>query len=124
MAGGVFPGKPFEFNVKCIIFSLILSLGYWFSPRRNLWVLAFLLWFPYLAMAWYDWSYKCESKLQPTAVPFGRYIWLPFKPDGYKQAFNDLPPEKIAIMDRVDHLTGWTLVAAAATWYLLKNKRG
>jgi hypothetical protein len=123
MAGGVFPGKPFEFNVKCIIFSLILSLGYWFAPHRNLWVLAFLLWFPYLAMAWYDWSYKCESKLQPTAVPFGRYIWLPFKPDGYKQAFNDLPPEKIAIMDRVDHLAGWTLVAAAATWYLLKNKR-
>ena len=38
--------------------------------------------------------------------------------------FDDLPPEKIAIMDRVDHLAGWTLVAAAATWYLLKNKRG
>ena len=122
MAGGVFPGKPFEFNVKCIIFSLILSLGYWFAPHRNLWILAFLLWFPYLAMAWYDWSYKCESKLQPTAVPFGRYIWLPFKPAGYKQAFDELPPEKIAIMDRVDHIAGWTLVAAAATWYLLKKK--
>jgi len=25
-------------------------------------------------------------------------------------------------MDRVDHLAGWTLVAAAATWYLLKKR--
>ena len=26
MAGGLFPGKPFEFNVKCIVFSLVLSI--------------------------------------------------------------------------------------------------
>jgi hypothetical protein len=122
MAGGLFPGRPFVFNVKCIIFSLVLSLGYWFAPHRNLWVLAFLLWFPYLALAWYDWSYKCQDKLQPTVVPFGRYIWLPFKPPDYKKEFENLDPATIQVMDQVDHLVGWTIVAAAATWYLLKRR--
>jgi hypothetical protein len=124
MAGGLFPGRPFVFNVKCIIFSLVLSVGYWFAPHRNLWVLAFLLWFPYIALAWYDWSYKCQDKLQPTVVPFGRYIWLPFKPAGYKKEFENLDPATIQVMDQVDHLVGWTIVAAVATWYLVKNKRG
>ena len=121
MAGGVFPGKPFEFNVKCIVFSLILSLGYWFAPHRNLWVLAFLLWFPYLAMAWYDWSYKCESKLQPTAVPFGRYIWLPFKPPSYKKEFDELPPEKIQSMINLDHLILWSALAIATAYFLIRK---
>ena len=122
MAGGLFPGRPFVFNVKCIVFSLLLSLGYWFAPHRNLWILAFLIWFPYIALAWYDWAYKCQDKLHPTVVPFGRYIWLPFKPPDYKDEFNNLDQGTIDVMNQVDHLTGWTLVAAAATWYLLKKR--
>jgi hypothetical protein len=73
-------------------------------------------------MAWYDWSYDCQNKLQPTAVPFGRLIWLPFKPPGYKEAFNELPPEKIAVMNRVDHIAGWSIVVAAVGYYLLRKK--
>ena len=121
MAGGVFPGQPFKFNVKCIIFTALIAGGYWYLPHRNLWVLLFLLWSPYLAMAWYDYMYQCQDKLEPTAIPFGRIIWLPFKPPGYKKKFNELPPEKIAIMNRVDHVTGWTIVISLLAFVVYKK---
>jgi hypothetical protein len=120
MAGGLFSGHPFAFNWKCIIFTAILAGGYWYLPHKNRWVLAFLIWFPYIALAWYDYSYNCQDKLKPTLVPFGRYIWLPFKPPGYKEEFNKLAPEQIKDMDTMDHLAGWTIVAAVITWYLTK----
>ena len=123
MAGGIFPGRPFRFNIKCIIFTAVLAAGYWYLPPKNLWVLAFLIWFPYIALAWYDWSYNCQDKLQPTIIPFGRYVWLPFKPRGYKEEFNQLPPEKIEAMNNLDHLAGWTLVAGLIIWKLLSKYR-
>jgi len=122
MAGGLFSGHPFAFNWKCIIFTLILAGGYWTLPHKNKWVLAFLLWFPYIALAWYDYSYDCHDKLKPTLVPFGRYIWLPFKPPGYKEEFNKLDPDQIKDMNTMDHLVGWTIVAAGVAWYLHKKK--
>jgi len=123
MAGGFFPGRPFHFNIKCIIFTAVLASGYWYLPHKNFWVLAFLLWFPYIALAWYDYTYDCKDKLQPTIIPFGRYIWLPFKPPGYKEAFNELPPDKIEAMNKLDHLAGWTLlVGGLITWKLLSKK--
>jgi hypothetical protein len=121
MAGGLFPGRPFVFNIKCIIFSLFMSLGYWYSPKKNVLILAFLIWFPYILLAWYDWAYKCQNKLHPTVVPFGRYIWLPFKPPDYQYEYSMLDKETIQAMDHLDHLVGWTLVAAAVTWYLVKK---
>jgi hypothetical protein len=51
MAGGLFPGYPFSVNIKCIIFTAILAGGYWYLPPKNLWILAFLIWFPYIALA-------------------------------------------------------------------------
>lgn len=121
MAGGLFPGKPFAFNWKCIVFTAILAGGYWYLPHKNIWVLLFLLWFPYIALAWYDYAYDCRNKLQPTIVPFGRYIWLPFKPPSYKAEFEKLEPEKIAAMDKLDHLVGWTALVVLAA-IVLKTK--
>jgi hypothetical protein len=123
MAGGIFPGHPFALNIKCIIFTAILAAGYWFAPHKNLWVLSFLIWFPYIALAWYDYSYNCQDKLKPTLVPFGRYIWLPFKPPGYKKAFDELPPEQIQAMNTLDHLLLWTGLATATAYFLLKYKK-
>jgi hypothetical protein len=123
MAGGIFPGRPFHFNIKCILFTAALAGGYWYLPHKNPWILGFLIWFPYIALAWYDWTYNCHDKLEPTIVPFGRYLWLPFKPPGYKEAFNELPPDKIQAMDRLDHLVGWTLVAGVIAWKLLPRIR-
>jgi hypothetical protein len=110
MAGGIFPGAPFTFNIKCVIFTALLAGGYWFLPHKNAWVLFFLLWFPYIAMAWYDYMYDCRTKLGPTIVPFGRYIWLPFKPPSYQDQFNKMSESQIQAMNRVDHLVGWTIV--------------
>ena len=123
MAGGIFSGHPFALNIKCIIFTAILASGYWFAPHKNLWVLAFLIWFPYIALAWYDYSYNCQDKLKPTLIPFGRYIWLPFKPPGYKAEFDKLPAEQIQDMNRLDHLVLWTFLTAVTAWILLKNYR-
>jgi hypothetical protein len=122
MAGGIFPGQPFKFNVKCIVFTALLAGGYWYLPYRKIWILLFLLWFPYIAMAWYDYMYTCKDKLEPTAIPFGRYIWLPFKPKGYKDKFNKLPKEKIQIMDRVDHVTGWTILIGVLTYFIVRTR--
>jgi hypothetical protein len=124
MSGGIFPGHPFQFNLKCIIFTAIIAGGYWFLPPKNWAVLIFLLWLPYVAMAWYDYSYDCRDKLQPTAFPFGRWIFLPFKPQGYKDEFNKLTPEQIGTMDKIDHLTGWTIlivVLCAGGYFWVKS---
>ena len=123
MAGGLFPGHPFSLNVKCIIFTAVLAAGYWFAPHKNLWVLAFLIWFPYIALAWYDYMYDCRDKLKPTLVPFGREIWLPFKPPGYKEEFKKMPADQIAAMNKLDHVLFWTIIAGAIGWYILKKKR-
>ena len=121
MAGGIFPGHPFEFNLKCILFTLALAGGYWYLPHKNLWVLVFLLWFPYIALAWYDYMYNCRNKLGPTVVPFGRYFWLPFKPQGYKDEFNKMADEQIQVMNKVDHLVGWSVLIGVLIVFLRKK---
>jgi hypothetical protein len=120
MSGGIFPGRAFQFNLKCIIFTFFIAAGYWFLPPRNFYVLVFLLWIPYVALAWYDYSYDCRDKMQPTVFPFGRYIFLPFKPQGYKNEFAKLSPEQINIMDQVDHITGWTILICFIFFFLFQ----
>ena len=120
MAGGLFPGKPFAYNLKCIVGTLLIAGGYWFLPPKNVWVLIFLLWLPYVLMAWYDYLYDCRDKMKPTLFPFGRYVFLPFKPPGYKAEFERMDPAQIEIMVRLDHIVGWTLliaVMAGGYWY-------
>lgn len=120
MSGGVYPGRPFAFNVKCIAFTAVVAGGYWFLPPRQWWVLAVLLWLPYIAMAWYDYSYECRDKMQPTLVPFGRYLFLPFKPPGYQAEFGRMAQAQKDAMDRVDHVAGWTLVSVVVAWALYR----
>ena len=114
MAGGI--RRPFEFNVKCIVFTALVVATWQLLPQSGggVWPWLLVLWWPYVAMAWYDYMYDCKSKIQPTALPFGRAVFLPFKPQGYKKAYADLPTESKRIMDRVDHVTLWIAVTAAA----------
>ncbi len=123
MSGGIFPNRPFALNIKCIIFTLAIAGGYWYLPHKNIYVLILLLWLPYIAMAWYDYHYDCKDKMQPTLIPFGRKIFLPFKPEGYKQEFNKMTPEQIAAMDKLDHNVGWTLVIAVLGYIIYKRAR-
>lgn len=114
MSGGLYPGRPFSFNVKCIVFTAAAAGGYWFLPPRTWWVLALLLWLPYVSMAWYDFFYKCRDTMDPTVVPFGRALFLPFKPEPYRREFSKMAQSQLDVMDAVDHVAGWTLLAAAA----------
>ncbi len=112
MSGGIFPGRPFRFNIKCIIFTMIIAGGYWWAPQKNLWILLFCLWWPYVALAWYDYSYNCEDKMQYTLFPFGKYIFLPFKPKEYQQTYYNLPKEDKDFIDYLDHIYTYTIVIA------------
>jgi hypothetical protein len=121
MSGGIFPGRPFAWNIKCIIFTIAIASGYWYLPAKNTFVLTFLLWLPYVSLAWYDYSYDCKDKMMPTIVPYGRYLFLPFKPKGYKAEFDKLPQDHIQAMDRIDHITTWTLLIIAIYYFSRKN---
>lgn len=117
MAGGVFR-RPFQFNVKCIVFTALVVATWKLLPRQGLWPWLLVLWWPYVAMAWYDELYDCADKMQPTALPYGRAVFLPFKPPGYKKAYQELPEESKNIMKRVDHVTTWVLCTAALVFVL------
>lgn len=69
-------------NLKCIVFTILLSAGYWFLPRRNKWILLALLYFPYLVLAWYDYMYVCERNMGPTYLSL--FYWWG-KPSESKQ---------------------------------------
>lgn len=64
MAGGLF-GRPFTFNVKCIIFSMICMALFLYKPTiQNQYVLYGTLFIiftvAYVAMAWYDYYFNCD----------------------------------------------------------------
>ena len=64
MAGGLF-GKPFAFNIKCIIFSLITMALFLYKPTfSNNYILYGTLFIiftvSYVAMAWYDYFFDCR----------------------------------------------------------------
>jgi len=110
MAGGLF-GLRFHLNLKCILFTLMIVGIYWFAPPRNIYFLIFCLWFPYILMAWYDSIYQCQlGLLEPTIIPFGQYLFLPFKPPSYQQRFRELAPEQIQAMNTLDHLILWSVL--------------
>ena len=69
-------------NVKCIVFTIFVVTIYWILPK-NKWLLLFLLWFPYLMMAWYDFLYDCKrNELSPTYL-MSFYEWA--KPNDSRQ---------------------------------------
>lgn len=64
MAGGIFTDRPFEPNIKCIIFSVIMILAYlYISPEPNYALLPLIFIFAYVGMAWYDYLYRCDVKM-------------------------------------------------------------
>ena len=76
MAGGLF-GRPFAFNIKRIIFSLIcMSLFLYkpsFSNNYTLYGALFIIFvISYVAMAWYDYFYEC--RILPLRQ--GKYSWM------------------------------------------------
>lgn len=122
MAGGI-AERPFSLNAKCIVLSLVVGGAYWWLPPKSLWVLLALFWISYVGLSWYDELYDCSTKMKPTLFPMGRLVFLPFKPQSYKDEFKNLSPRQIQIMDRVDHLASFTsvilvLAVLMASWHV------
>lgn len=82
---------PIYTNTKCIIISIALALGYWLAPPKNKWVLLGILYFTYLAIAWYD-EYLCSKPFGPTYLKFF-YDWA--KPPNSMQSkmYDNLCPK-------------------------------
>lgn len=54
-------------NLKCVVFSVILALFYWYAPQKNKWILLLTLYVPYILMAYYDHYFECKKyPLRPT----------------------------------------------------------
>lgn len=64
MAGGIFTQRPFEINVKCIIFSLV-CMGLFLArptlgPHATAAALVAIFVVAYVGMAWYDYYFNCD----------------------------------------------------------------
>lgn len=67
MVNGRYTNKPFEFNIKCVIFASAMIMVYWIaskSKKTNYWLFPVIFFASYIAMAWYDYMYNCSSKLK------------------------------------------------------------
>ena len=118
MAGGI-AERPFSLNVKCIVVSLMVGSGYWFLPSKNIWILLFLFWVSYVGLSWYDELYDCSNAMKPTLFPFGRMVFLPFKPPGYREEMKNLSTRQLEVMDRVDHLASFTSIMCLVSIFFL-----
>jgi len=68
MAGGLFQDRPFEVNPKCLIISGALAGLYWYLPPKNPWVVGGYLVGGYVALAWYDEMYNCDTRLSANTI--------------------------------------------------------
>jgi hypothetical protein len=67
MAGGV-GTRPFEVNPKCLIYSGALAGLYWYLPPKQPVVVVGYLIGGYVALAWYDELYNCDSRLSANTI--------------------------------------------------------
>ena len=104
-----YDATPPATNEKCIVFTLACALGYWYLPPKNPWVLAMLLYFPYLIMAWYDHLYNCERRMGPT---FLGTFYFAFKPP-----YNDKGLEWHPKWKRLVFMVDMVLLMALGLYY-------
>jgi hypothetical protein len=58
--------------------------------------------------------------MAPTLFPFGRYIFLPFKPREYQEEFKKMDKKQIQSMDLLDHNVTWILFIILVFYLFLK----
>ena len=105
-------------NLKCIVFTIVLASGYWFVPKRNKWVLLFLLYFPYLILAWYDHVYICERNMGPTYLSLF-YAWAKPKNSAQIKEYKDWNPvikKRVLKVDLAIFVIGLACVPAFLKW--------
>lgn len=102
------------------VWAVLTSLVFYYLPKGNKIVLAFLLYVPYLILAWYDYLMNCTFRMNPTIFPFGRFIYLPMKPDPYKRRFDELDPIVVENIVNFDKYVGVGLVSALVIYITFK----
>jgi hypothetical protein len=83
MAGGIFTDRPFEPNMKCIVFAIIMIIAYLYlvsKEKRNFYIIPLIFVGAYVAMAWYDWLYSCETKMYSGTKGVASLLDSIFKP--------------------------------------------
>lgn len=122
MGGGLF-GTPLYLNPKCLAFSAFVLGVYWlphpvaYSHRV---VMAFILaTLAYALMAWYDVIYDCNDRLRPTLLG---WLSMPFKPDYYKQEYEQLPIKYQKIIRWFDIVVIVVLLGLLAFPFFVKSK--
>jgi hypothetical protein len=101
---------PPAVNLKCIVFTALLASGYWFLPNRNKYVLAALCYFPYLALAWYDYIYECKHNFGPTYLA-RFYSWAKPQSSRQIQIYKNWAADIRRKVDTVDLLVFLALLA-------------
>ena len=88
-------------NLKCIVGTALLASGYWLLPSKNKYVLLFLCYVPYLAIAWYDFMYGCVHNFGPTYLAHF-YSWAKPQTSRQIQIYKHWDPKikrKVIIVD-------------------------
>ena len=124
MSGGLF-GTPLALNIKCLIFSGFVLAVYWLPHAQFIEhkiVIAFLLaTLSYVLLAWYDVIYDCNDHLRPTMLG---WLSMPFKPNHYGKAFDELPLKYKKIVRTVDIVILIVLVGLTfSPFFLLRKSR-
>lgn len=74
-SGGIYVNTATQFNTKCVVFGTMLAAGYWYLPaKKNPFMLPVIFTIAYVAMAWYDELYNCESRLYSGSSSWGAAI--------------------------------------------------
>ena len=123
MGGGLF-GTPLALNPKCLVFSGFVLAIYWlphpYYVSHNI-VIGFLLaTLAYVVMAWSDLIYDRNDHLRPTILG---WLSMPFKPQEYRDAYEQLPVKYQKIVRWVD--IGILIILLILTFspYLLQASR-
>jgi hypothetical protein len=89
MAGGIYVDYPYHPNPKCLIFSSLIMGLYWFSPKnKNIYLLPILFIISYVAMAWYDYRYNCDTIMYSGSSIGANTIDSIFKPQRRNEKHN------------------------------------
>lgn len=109
MAGGIFPNYPFQINIKCVIFAMIIiGLFFYIPPKLNnywkLFISLILFIVSYVLMAWYDYKFECQ-KLALKRSTSNNSITQPFKPPIHTESQRD----SSKATEEENHLEEWLI---------------
>jgi hypothetical protein len=86
--GGIFlVGRPFEFNLKCLVISFAAAGIYMlprYSAKHTMFMVAFIFVIVYIMISFYDYLYNCSAKMysrgvSPTSIFKPQYRLPPFE---------------------------------------------